>query len=122
MTANSEKQRSSAELSLSSIGTTPATAAGVSVCIGNAVAARAKVAARSNEKSSQPDSSIRALNPARRFRSRMSGRILLSFVDFIPVSSEVERVRCALVKSLLVRNWWCGGRNHRPLTRLSFLI
>jgi hypothetical protein len=51
----------------------------------------------------------------------MSGRILLSFVDFIPVSSEVERVRRALVKSLLVRNWWCGGRNHRPLTRLSFL-
>jgi hypothetical protein len=32
---------------------------------------RAKVAARSNEGSSQPDSSIRALNPARRFRSRM---------------------------------------------------
>jgi hypothetical protein len=43
----------------------------VSACIGNAVDVRAKVAGRENERSSQPARSIRALNPARRFRSRM---------------------------------------------------
>jgi hypothetical protein len=36
-----------------------------------------------------------------------SGRIQFSFVDFVAFSSEVERVRCVLARSFLVRNW-CG--------------
>jgi hypothetical protein len=39
----------------------------------------------------------------------MSGRRQLSFVDFIAFSSEVERVRCVMAMSFLVRNW-CGAR------------
>jgi hypothetical protein len=39
----------------------------------------------------------------------MSGRIKLSFVEPVAFSSGIERVRSALVRSFLVRNW-CGGR------------
>ena len=38
----------------------------------------------------------------------MSARAKFGFADFIALSSEIDRVRCALVQSFLVRNW-CGS-------------
>ena len=39
----------------------------------------------------------------------MSGRIKVSFLDIIAFSLELDRVRCVLASSFLVRNW-CGAR------------
>jgi hypothetical protein len=39
----------------------------------------------------------------------MSGRIMVRIVDFAAFSSEIECVRCDLMRSFLVRNW-CGPR------------
>jgi hypothetical protein len=39
----------------------------------------------------------------------MSGGIKIGFVDFVEFSSEIDRVRCSLMRSFLVRNW-CGAR------------
>jgi hypothetical protein len=42
----------------------------------------------------------------------MSGRITLGFVQIVEFSSTIERVRCALVRSFLVRNW-CGSSGNQ---------
>ena len=47
----------------------------------------------------------------------MSGRISVSFVDFTGLSFDFDRIRCALLKSFLVRSW-CGPR---PAVRLVVL-
>jgi len=47
----------------------------------------------------------------------MSGRISVSFVDFTGLSFDFDRVRCALLKSFLVRSW----RGPRPAVRLVVL-
>ena len=41
-------------------------------------------------------------------RTVMSGRIKDAIADFAAFSLEIDRVRCVLVRSFLVRNW-CGG-------------
>jgi hypothetical protein len=45
----------------------------------------------------------------------MSGTIKLSSVDLIAISSEVERVRCVVARSFLVRDW-CGSSAIEILT------
>src|SRR5437868_6882310 len=51
----------------------------------------------------------------------MSGRISISFVDFAVFSFDFVRVRCALIRSFLVRNW-CGrsGGPRSSVRRLPF--
>jgi D-mannonate dehydratase UxuA-like protein len=44
----------------------------------------------------------------------MTGRITVGFVDFAEFSPGIDRVRYALMRSYLVRNW-CGGGVSRPV-------